>query len=101
MGDYCSSEGADGYTESGTFITWNGVRSNEVIVDYGKSLGVAGFFTFDTSMDSVTEKYKVHKAIAARMAAPTPADSYKCVSNACVAQEGGVSKSVCESICGS
>jgi len=111
---YCSSAGADGYTDAGVFVTYNGVKSNEAIVDYGKSLGVGGFFTFDTSMDSVTEKYKVHKAIKARMAAPSPppsprpptptpapspVDSYKCFNNACVASEGGVSQSVCESIC--
>merc|ERR1712071_92393 len=113
---YCSSAGADGYTDAGVFITYNGVKSNEAIVDYGKSLGAGGFFTFDTSMDSVTEKFKVHKAIAARMAAPSPppsprpptptpapspVDSYKCIGDACVAHDGGVSLSICEAVCDS
>merc|ERR1712084_176558 len=64
---YCASEGADGYTESGVWISWQSVKSNEAVVDYGRNLGVAGFFTFDTSMDSHREKYKFHKAIEARM----------------------------------
>jgi len=119
---YCSSAGADGYTDAGVFITYNGVKSNEAIVDYGKSLGVGGFFTFDTSMDSVKEKFKVHKAIAARMAAPSPAPSprpptpapspvpeptpapspsgtYRCVNGECTSGSGGVDLNTCQALC--
>merc|ERR1711862_751228 len=120
---YCSSQGADGYTDAGIWISWQSVESNQAVVDYGASVGVAGFFTFDTSMDSVTEKFKFHKAIKERMdnpqptptprptptptpvptptPSPSPGDSYKCVSNACVAAEGGVSQSICDAVCGS
>merc|ERR1712157_320083 len=97
-----------------------GVKANEAAVDWGRSLGLGGFFTFDTSMDSVKEKYKLHKAINARMSgpvppspvpsptpaptptpSPSPADAFKCVNSQCVATVGGVSKDICESICGS
>merc|ERR1712048_555965 len=69
---YCSQAGQDGYTEAGTWITYHSVKANEAAVDYGRSLGLAGFFTFDTSMDSIKEKYKLHKAIEARMSGPVP-----------------------------
>lgn len=106
---YCTSSGADQYTAAGIWITWQSVASNQAVVDYGKSLGVAGFFTFDATMDG---KYKYHKAIRERMnnphptPAPTPTPgpkpaSFKCVDNACVAAEGGVPESICESVCGS
>jgi len=112
---YCSSQGADGYTDAGIWISWQSVESNQAVVDYGASVGVAGFFTFDTSMDSTTDKYKFHKAIKERMdnpqptptpaptptppPSPGPVDAYKCVSNACVAAEGGVSLETCAAIC--
>jgi len=111
---YCSQAGQDGYTEAGTWITYQSVKANEAAVDYGRSLGLGGFFTFDTSMDSVKEKYKLHKAIEARMSGPTPAPTpvptpspspspsgkFKCVSNQCVSSSsGGVSKDICDAIC--
>ena len=105
---YCASGGADGYTEAGVWISWQGVQANEAVVDYGRSLGVGGFFTFDTSMDSQKEKYKFHKAIEARMngpaptptptptPSPSPGNLFKCINGQC---EGGHSTGVDESIC--
>merc|ERR1712194_350639 len=72
---YCASTGADSYTAAGTWITYQGQETTEAVVDYGRKLGLGGVFTFDTSMDSLAPKYKIHNAILARMAgiAPTPA----------------------------
>lgn len=70
---YCTSTGADQYTAAGTWITYQGQESTEAVVDYGKKLGLGGFFTFDTSMDSVSPKFKVHNAILKRMAGDAPA----------------------------
>merc|ERR1712087_492953 len=53
-------------------ITYQGQESTEAVVDYGKKLGLGGFFTFDTSMDSLSPKFKLHHAIVARMAGKTP-----------------------------
>merc|ERR1712166_1555268 len=107
---YCSSKGADGYTEEGVWVSWQSVKSNEAVVDYGKSLGVGGFFTFDTSMDSVKEKFKFHKAIEARMSGPSPtptpsptpspSDSFRCTDNQCVASSGGLPLETCNALCG-
>lgn len=119
---YCSSTGSDSYTAAGTWISYQGIDSNNALVDYIKNLGLAGVFTFDTSMDTLSPKYQVHKAIGARLAgpaptpsptpppptptpsptppSPTPADSYKCIANQCVAASGGVSKTTCQAICG-
>jgi len=60
---------------AGTWIAYQGLKSTEAVVDYAKKLGVGGFFTWDTSMDSLTEPYKLHKAIFAKMVGPTPAPS--------------------------
>merc|ERR1711907_848788 len=100
---YCRSAGSDGNTEAGTWISYQGQASTEAVVDYGKALGLGGYFTFDTSMDSTTEKYKLHKAIKARMGGSPgpspPASSYKCVGGQCVTSEGGIDKVTCESMC--
>merc|ERR1712157_274267 len=99
-----------------------GVKANEAAVDWGRSLGLGGFFTFDTSMDSTKEKYKFHKAIEARMSgpvppsptpqppaptpkppptpAPTPVDAYRCTNNQCVADSAGVPLETCNALCG-
>ena len=105
---YCATAGADGYTSAGTWITYQGEESNMALIDYMKSMKLAGAFTFDTSMDLLSPKFQLHKAISDRMAGtptpttpgPAPTDSYRCVGGACVAAAGGVSKSTCESICG-
>lgn len=60
---------------AGTWITYQGQETTEAVVDYGKQLGLGGFFTWDTSMDSLSPKYKLHKAILERMAGETPAPS--------------------------
>jgi len=107
---YCASEGADSYTAAGVWISYQGEESNKALVDYVNSLGLAGVFTFDTSMDSLSPKFELHKAIRAELnAAPSPtpppspsppSDLYTCVASQCVsASSGGVSKEVCESIC--
>jgi len=57
---------------AGTWITYQGQETTEAVVDYGKKLGVGGFFTWDTSMDSLNPKYKLHNAIVNRMAGDTP-----------------------------
>jgi len=99
---YCKS---GSQPAAGTWITYQDQETTEAVVDYGKKLGVGGFFTWDTSMDSLSPKYKLHKAIEERMAGgPSPSPSpgtFKCVSDQCVAAAGGVSKDICTSICGS
>lgn len=111
---YCASEGSDSYTAAGTWITYQGIDANNALVDYVKSLGLAGVFTFDTSMDTLSPKYQAHKAISARLAGPTPAPSpvpptpspvpsgkYRCSSNQCVpSTDSGVDLGTCNAICG-
>jgi len=71
---YCASTGADGTTAAGTWIAYQGKESTEAVVDYGMKLGLGGFFTWDTSMDSLSPGFKLHNAIMDRMATsePTP-----------------------------
>jgi len=111
---YCASEGSDSYTAAGTWITYQGIDANNALVDYVKSLGLAGVFTFDTSMDTLSPKYQAHKAIGARLSGPTPAPSpvpptpspvpsgkYRCSSNQCVpSTDSGVDLGTCNAICG-
>lgn len=64
---YFTARGADGYTEKGIWITYNGVESVKAITQYAIDKGLAGVFVFDTSMDSQqwgTFTYKLSKAIA-------------------------------------
>ena len=42
---------------TGIWIAYQGQESIEAVVNYGKQLGLAGYFAWDTSMDSVTSKY--------------------------------------------
>jgi chitinase len=51
---YWSSQGADGYTAAGTWLTYNDVNSLIAITNYGKQKKVDGVFVFDSSMDSVS-----------------------------------------------
>jgi len=60
---------------AGTWITYQGQETTEAVVDYGKKVGVGGFFTWDTSMDSLNPKYKLHNAIVHRMAGDSPSPS--------------------------
>merc|ERR1711998_76187 len=106
---YCKQSSNQAAT--GTWISYQGQRATEAVVDYGKQLGLGGFFTFDTSMDSLNPKFKIHNAIAARMAGPSPPPGptptpsppqqlFKCMNNQCLASGSGVAKETCEAICG-
>jgi len=110
---YCSSAGKDGYTEAGTWATYNSLESIEVITQYAVDLGLAGVFAFDTSMDTVANaangfSFKLMNAMADKLegAAPGPSpspspsgDAYKCINSQCVAAEGGVSSDICAQMC--
>jgi len=110
---YCSSAGKDGYTEAGTWATYNGLKSIEGITQYAVDLGLAGVFAFDTSMDTVADaangfSFKLMNAMADTLegASPGPSpspspsgDTYKCINSQCVAAEGGVSSDICAQMC--
>jgi GH18 family chitinase len=51
---YFTAMGADGYTAPGTWITYTGPDSAKLIVEYARSKGLAGVFTFDSSMDTMS-----------------------------------------------
>jgi len=51
---YWTSQGADGYTAPGTWISYNDANSLVAITDYGKTKKVDGVFVFDSSMDSIS-----------------------------------------------
>ena len=51
---YCSSVGQDGYTEAGTWATYNSLESIEAITQYAMDNGLVGVFAFDSSMDTLT-----------------------------------------------
>jgi len=64
---YWSSQGADGYTAAGTWLTYNDVNSLVAITNYGKQKKVDGVFVFDSSMDSVSGgsfTYELMNAVA-------------------------------------
>jgi len=113
---YCSSAGNDGYTEAGTWITYNSLESIEGITQYAMDNGLAGVFAFDTSMDTIADganggfSFKLMNAMADTLEGgpapgpspgPSPSDTFKCVNSQCVAAEGGVSQETCAMICGS
>merc|ERR1719420_981695 len=116
---YCSSAGKDGgYTEAGTWITYNSKKSIEAITKYSMDKELAGVFVFDTSMD--TAKFELMNGIADQLAgaspsptpsptptppapspAPTPSGGkFRCSNNQCVSSTEGVSESDCKAICG-
>jgi len=111
---YCSSAGKDGYTEAGTWVTYNSLESIEAITQYAIDNGLAGVFAFDTSMDTVADganggfSFKLMNGMADTLEgaspspspAPSPSSTYKCVNSQCVASEGGVSSDICHQICG-
>jgi len=112
---YCSSAGKDGYTEAGTWVTYNGLESIEAITQYAIDLGLAGVFAFDTSMDTVAGgganegfSFKLMNAMADKLEGaspspspgPSPSSTFKCVNSQCIAAEGGVSSDTCHQICG-
>jgi len=51
---FWNSMGADGWTEAGTWISYNDLTSVAAITNYAKTEGLAGVFVFDTSMDGIT-----------------------------------------------
>merc|ERR1711920_195435 len=113
---YCSSAGSDsGYTEAGTWITYNSKKSIHEITQYMMDQGLGGVFVFDTSMDTVSNgqfTFEPMNQIAADLdgaspsppspapPGPSPSSSFKCVNNACVPGAGGLPKSTCEAVCG-
>jgi len=118
---YCSSAGGDGYTEAGTWITYNSLESIEGITQYAVDNGLAGVFAFDSSMDTLADganggfSFKLMNAMADTLEGggpapgpgpapspspgPSPSGTFKCVSSQCVAAEGGVSSDICAQIC--
>jgi len=64
---YFSAKGADGYTDKGIWLSYNGVQSVKDITQYAVDKGLAGVFIFDTSMDSQSGgqfTYELSHAIA-------------------------------------
>jgi chitinase len=51
---FWNTQGADGWTEAGTWISYNEETSVTAITNYAKTKGLSGVFVFDSSMDSVT-----------------------------------------------
>jgi len=51
---FWNSMGADGWTEPGTWISYNDLTSVTAITNWLKTQGLAGVFVFDTSMDSIS-----------------------------------------------
>jgi chitinase len=51
---FWNTQGADGWTAPGTWISYNDPRSCQAIVNFAKTKGLAGVFVFDSSMDTVT-----------------------------------------------
>jgi len=50
---FWSAMGADGWTEPGTWISYNDPTSVAAITNWAKAQGLSGVFAFDTSMDSI------------------------------------------------
>jgi len=50
---FWNTMGADGWTEAGTWISYNDLTSVAAITNWAKSQGLPGVFVFDTSMDSI------------------------------------------------
>merc|ERR1711939_1187935 len=80
---YCASAGKDGYTEAGTWVTYNSLESIEGITQYAIDLGLAGVFAFDSSMDTIADganggfSFKLMNAMADKLenAGPSPTPS--------------------------
>lgn len=121
---YCSSDSADGYTEAGTWITYNSLQSIKAITQYAVDNGLAGVFAFDSSMDTLKDpnnggefSFELMHAMADTLEAgpspgpsPTPSPSpspapspsgstFKCMNSQCVAAEGGVDAGTCAAVC--
>jgi chitinase len=51
---FWNTMGADGWTEPGTWISYNDPTSVAAITNWAKTQGLSGVFVFDTSMDSIS-----------------------------------------------
>lgn len=112
---YCSSAGSDGgYTEAGTWVTYNDKKSIHEITNYVTGKGLAGVFVFDTSMDTVSNgqfSFELMNQIADDLEspsptpspvptpAPSPSSTYRCVDGECVSGSGGVDIDTCQALC--
>ena len=59
---YLTAQGADGYTEAGTWLTYNDIESLTAITKWEVAQGLAGIFIYSADMD--TKDYKAMNAIA-------------------------------------
>jgi len=59
---YWESMGADGYTEAGTWITYNDLQSVKAIAEWQVASGLAGTFIYSADMD--TKEYEFMNTIA-------------------------------------
>lgn len=51
---YFPTQGADGYTPAGTWLTYTGPKSAAAIADYVVANNLGGAFAFDSSMDTMS-----------------------------------------------
>lgn len=113
---YCESAASDGYTEAGTWITYNDKKSIHEITSYAMSKGLAGVFVFDTSMDTLSStnnggfSFELMNQIADDLEGapspvptptptPSPGGTFKRIDGQCVPGEGGVDEDTCHAIC--
>lgn len=117
---YCDSAGQDGYTEAGTWITYNDKKSIHEITQYSIDKGLAGVFVFDTSMDTISTgenggfTFELMNQIADDLSgsspspaptpspspSPSPSSTFKCLDGQCVqSSSGGVDEATCNAIC--
>jgi len=77
---YFEQQGADGWTDAGTWVSFNNKQSIQAITAYAIKKKLGGVFVFDTSMDTVTSggewTYELTNQIADQISghgpAPTP-----------------------------
>lgn len=65
---YMTAKGADGYTEAGTWMTYNDIQSVKAITKWEMEQGLAGMFVYSADMD--TKDYQMLNAIADTLAKP-------------------------------
>ena len=70
---YFTKQGADAYTEAGTWLTYNDVQSVKAIAQWEKDQGLAGTFIYSADMD--TPAYTLMNAIADVIKGPSPSPS--------------------------
>jgi len=59
---YFTAAGADGYTEAGTWLTYNDLQSAKAVVAFEQKMGLAGVFVYSADMD--TKDYQMMNGIA-------------------------------------